>query len=68
MQKNKKKGSFIYHTVKFNIEWYDKTANWDNGWGMGGMPDFIYAMFMVGYVYPVLSVKGTLNRIILDLW
>lgn len=67
MQKNKK-GSFIYHTVKFYIELYDKIANWDSGWGMGGMLDFIYVMFIVSYVYPFLSVKGTLNRIILDLW
>lgn len=67
MQKNKK-GLFIYCTVKFYIEWYDKIANWERGWGMGGKLDFIYVMFIVSYVYPFLSVKGTLNRIILDLW
>jgi len=32
------------------------------------MFDIIYVIFIVSYVYPFLSVKGTLNRIILDLW
>lgn len=36
---------------------------------MGGKLHFIYVMFIICYVYlSFLSVKGTLNRIILNLW